>query len=150
MIDYFNGKLITYIKGKHSKEEILRMLVSFMEENTDLIEDKEGFYSQILEREAVGSTGIGMGIAIPHARSYGVKDIIIALAVLEYPVDFNSIDGELIKTVVLVGAPKEKTKEYLGLLSSLSKIFRDKKNRDSIKTARDQKELVEAIMEIEV
>lgn len=113
MIDYFNGKLITYIKGKHSKEEILRMLVSFMEENTDLIEDKEGFYSQILEREAVGSTGIGMGIAIPHARSYGVKDIIIALAVLEYPVDFNSIDGELIKTVVLVGAPKEKQKNIL-------------------------------------
>ena len=150
MVKYFNGKLITYIEGKHTKEEILQMLVSFMEQNTALVENKEEFYNQILEREKVGSTGIGMGVAIPHARSAGVKDVVIALAVLEYPVDFNSIDGELIKTVVLVGAPKEKGTEYLVLLSGLSKIFRVKKNRDSIKTARNQKELVEAIMEIEI
>lgn len=91
-----------------------------------------------------------MGVAIPHARSAGVKDVVIALAVLEYPVDFNSIDGELIKTVVLVGAPKDKSKEYLSLLSILSKIFRVKKNRDLIKTAGDQKELMEAVLEIEV
>ena len=149
MINYFNGKLITYIEGKHTKEEIIEMLVSFMETNTDLIENKDEFYKQILEREAVGSTGIGMGVAVPHARSGGVKDVIVALAVLEYPVDFNSIDGELIKTIALVGAPKDKSKEYLGLLSSLSKIFRVKKTRDAIKTARNQKELVEAIMEIE-
>ncbi len=149
MINYFNGKLITYIEGKHTKEEILEILVAFMEKNTGLIENKDEFYKQILEREAVGSTGIGMGVAVPHARSTGVKDVIVALAVLEYPVDFNSIDGELIKTIALVGAPKDKSKEYLGLLSSLSKIFRVKKNRDAIKTARDQKELVEAIMEIE-
>lgn len=147
MINYFNGKLITYIEGKHTKEEILEILVAFMEKNTGLIENKDEFYKQILEREAVGSTG--MGVAVPHARSTGVKDVIVALAVLEYPVDFNSIDGELIKTIALVGAPKDKSKEYLGLLSSLSKIFRVKKNRDAIKTARDQKELVEAIMEIE-
>lgn len=111
MINYFNGKLITYIEGKHTKEEILETLVSFMEKNTDLIENKDEFYKQILEREAVGSTGIGMGVAVPHARSTGVKDVIVALAVLEYPVDFNSIDGELIKTIALVGAPKDKSKE---------------------------------------
>ncbi len=150
MIKYFNNKQITYIKGKHTKDEILQMLVDFMEKNTDFIENKEEFYTQIIEREKIGSTGIGMGVAIPHARSAGVKDVVIALAVLEYPVDFNSIDGELIKTVVLVGAPKDKSKEYLSLLSILSKIFRVKKNRDLIKTAGDQKELMEAVLEIEV
>lgn len=150
MTNYFNNKLITYIEGKHTKEEILQMLVSFMEKNTEAIENKDEFYEQILEREKVGSTGIGMGIALPHARSLGVKDVVLAIALLEYPVDFNSIDGELIKIIALVGAPKDKSKEYLGLLSNLSKVFRVKKNRDSIKTARDQKELVEAIMEIEV
>ena len=150
MTNYFNNKLITYIEGKHTKEEILQMLVSFMEKNTETIENSNEFYEQILEREKVGSTGIGMGIALPHARSLGVKDVVLSIALLEYPVDFNSIDGELIKIIALVGAPKDKSKEYLGLLSNLSKVFRVKKNRDSIKTARDQKELVEAIMEIEV
>lgn len=150
MIKYFNSRLITYVEGKHTKEEILKMLVSFMAENTDFVENEEEFYNQIIEREKVGSTGIGMRVAIPHARSSGMKDLAIVLAVLEQPIDFNSIDGELIKTVVLVGAPKEKGKEYLVLLSNLSKIFRVKKNRDSIETARSQKELVEAVMEIEV
>lgn len=150
MTNYFNNKLITYIEGKHTKEEILQMLVSFMEKNTEAIENRDEFYEQILEREKVGSTGIGMGIALPHARSLGVKDVVLSIALLEYPVDFNSIDGELIKIIALVGAPKDKSKEYLGLLSNLSKVFRVKKNRDSIKTARDQKELVEAIMEIEI
>lgn len=150
MIKYFNGKLITYIEGKHTKEEILEKLVSIIEKETNFIENKEEFFNQILEREKIGSTGIGMGVAIPHARSGGINDVVIATALLEYPVDFNSIDGELIKIVVLVGAPKDKSKEYLGLLSNLSKVFRVKKNRDSIKTARDHKELVEAIMEIEV
>ena len=149
MVKYFNSKLITYINGRHTKEELLKTMVSFMTENTDLIENKDEFYKQILEREEVGSTGIGMGVAIPHARSAGVKDVVVAIGLLENPVDFNSIDGEFIKIVVLVGAPKDKSTEYLGLLSTLSKIFRVKKNRDAIKTARDHKELVEAIMEID-
>ena len=91
-----------------------------------------------------------IGVNLKHNVDMKPYYVIVALAVLEYPVDFNSIDGELIKTIALVGAPKDKSKEYLGLLSSLSKIFRVKKNRDAIKTARDQKELIEAIMEIEV
>lgn len=150
MIKYFNNKLIMYIEGKKSKEEVLQQMVSFMEKNTELIENRDEFFNQIMEREKIGSTGIGMGVAIPHARSSGVKDVVIALAVLEYPVDFASIDRELIKMVVLVGAPKDKSKEYLGLLSTLSKIFRVKKNRDAIKTAGNQKELMEAVLEIEV
>lgn len=150
MLKHFNGKLIIYIKEKHTKEEILKILVDFLVKNTDAIEDKDNFYKEILAREEIGSTGIGMGVAVPHARSTGVKDVVIALAVLEYPVDFNSIDGELIKVVALAGAPKDKSSEYLELLSHLSKIFRTKKNREALKTARDQKELMEAVMETEI
>ena len=84
MIKYFNNKLIMYIEGKKSKEEVLQQMVSFMEKNTELIENRDEFFNQIMEREKIGSTGIGMGVAIPHARSSGVKDVVIALAVLEY------------------------------------------------------------------
>lgn len=150
MLRHFNGKLITYIEGKHTKNEILRMLIDFLAENTDSVVNKEEFYKEICEREAIGSTGIGMGIAVPHARSGGVKDLVVALAVLEYPVDFNSIDGELIKVVALTGAPKDKSTEYLELLSNLSKVFRIKKNREALKTSNNHKELMEAVMETEI
>lgn len=150
MLKHFNGKLITYIEGKHTKEEVLKTLIDFMAEKTDSVTNKDEFYKEICAREAIGSTGIGMGIAVPHARSAGVNKVIVALAVLEYPIDFGSIDGELIKVVALAGAPKEKSTEYLELLSNLSKVFRIKKNREALKTARDQKELMEAVMETEI
>ncbi|MDP0489308.1 MAG: PTS sugar transporter subunit IIA [Fusobacterium sp. JB021] len=149
MINYFNSKLMTIIKGKHTKLEIINKLVELVDNNTNLIVDKKGFSKNLHEREKIGSTCIGMGIAIPHARCEGLKDLVIAIGLLEEPALYDSLDSEPIKIVVLVGAPKEKSSEYLVLLSQLAKIFRSKNNREIIKSARNQKELIESIMEIE-
>lgn len=149
MVKYTNEKLITIIKEKNTKEEILKKIVDLISENTNLVIDKKIFLDNILEREKIGSTGIGMGIAMPHTRCEGVKDLVVSVARLEVPVDFGAIDGELIKVVVLVGGPKEKGQEYLKLMSSIAKIFREKENRDNIKTARTEEELIKTIMEIE-
>lgn len=149
MVKYTNEKLIKFIKGKNTKEEILEKIVNLISENTDLVEDKDIFFKNIMERENIGSTGIGMGIAMPHTRCDGVKDLVVSIAVLENAVDFGAIDGELIKVVVLVGGPKEKGQEYLKLMSSIARIFREKDIRDNIKTSRDEEELIKNIMEIE-
>lgn len=149
MLNYFNVKMINIIDNESaSKNEILKMLVSNMEENTDLISDKDMFYKEVLERESVGTTGIGMGVAIPHARTKVVKDIIVSVALLKNPVDFDSLDGEKVKIVILVGAPKEESRKYLELLSSLSRIFRDKNIRESILESTTTECLIEAIAEI--
>ncbi|WP_300327806.1 PTS sugar transporter subunit IIA [Fusobacterium sp.] len=149
MVKYTNEKLIKFIKGKNTKEEILEKIVNLISENTDLVEDKDIFFKNIMERENIGSTGIGMGIAMPHTRCDGVKDLVVSIAVLENAVDFGAIDGELIKVVVLVGGPKEKGQEYLKLMSSIARIFREKDIRDNIKTSRNEEELIKNIMEIE-
>lgn len=149
MVKYTNEKLIKFIKGKNTKEEILEKIVNLISENTDLVEDKDIFLKNIMERENIGSTGIGMGIAMPHTRCDGIKDLVVSIVVLENAVDFGAIDGELIKVVVLVGGPKEKGQEYLKLMSSIARIFREKDIRDSIKTSRNEDELIRNIMEIE-
>lgn len=149
MVKYTNEKLIKFIKGKNTKEEILEKIVNLISEKTDLVEDKDIFFKNIMERENIGSTGIGMGIAMPHTKCDGVKDLVVSIAVLENAVDFGAIDGELIKVVVLVGGPKEKGQEYLKLMSSIARIFREKDIRDNIKTSRDEEELIKNIMEIE-
>ncbi|MGX6590735.1 PTS system, nitrogen regulatory IIA component [Cetobacterium ceti] len=150
MIEYFNSKLITLIDNKNSsKDDILKDMVHLIKENTNYLEDEEDFYNQIIEREKVGSTGIGMGIAIPHARSQALDKIVVAIGLLKTPVNFNSLDGEYVKVVVLVGAPKEQSKEYLGLLSTLARIFRNKKSRESIMDSSTLEELIEAIAELD-
>ncbi|MGL4628383.1 MAG: PTS sugar transporter subunit IIA, partial [Cetobacterium sp.] len=106
------------------------------------------FYEEVLEREKVGTTGIGMGVAIPHARTEAVQDIVVSVGLLKQPVDFNSLDNEKVKIVILVGAPKGESKKYLELLSSLSRIFRDKRTRESILESTTTECLIEAIAEI--
>ena len=149
MLNYFNIKMINILDNKSvSKDEILKKLVFNMAENSKLILDRDKFYEEVLEREKVGTTGIGMGVAIPHARTEAVKDIVVAVGLLKQPVDFNSLDNEKVKIVILVGAPKGESKKYLELLSSLSRIFRDKKTRESILDSTTTECLIEAIAEI--
>ena len=98
-----------------------------------------------MEREEIGTTGIGKGIAVPHARCEELKDIVMALAVVKVPIDFNTPDEDKVKVILLVGAPKDKNNEYLDLLASISKSFRNKEFRDSVTTVSNEEELLEVL-----
>lgn len=148
MLQYFNSKLITYIEGKHTKDEVLKKLVDLIRENSDVLKDEKHFYENIVAREELGSTGIGQGIAIPHARSEKIEKIVVAVGLLENRIDFKSPDGEDVKLIILVGAPKGQNKEYLSLVSELMRTFRNKKLREAVTCASDYQELLEAIAEL--
>lgn len=148
MLEYFNSKLITYIEGNPSKNEALKILVDLIRNNSDVLKDEKHFYENILAREELGSTGIGQGIAIPHARSEKIEKLVIAVGLLRNKVDFNSPDGEKVKLIVLVGAPKGQNREYLSLVSELMRTFREKNLRENIICADNYQELLEAISEL--
>ena len=148
MLNYFKSKLITYIDKPCTKEEALKNLVDLIRNNSASLDDEENFYNNILEREKLGSTGIGQGIAIPHARSEKIKNIVVAVGLLKYGVDFNSPDGENVKLIILVGAPKGQNREYLSLMSNLMRTFRDEEMRNNIICASNYQELLEAVAEI--
>ncbi len=148
MIDYLTNKLLTVVDERITKDEVINMLVDQMVENTNSIESKETFLEKIYQREEVGTTGIGMGVVVPHARSEGVKDIVVSVALLKYPIGFNTPDGEDAKLVILVGAPKTKNKEYLNLLSRIARIFRNKEYRNNIFEAATNEELIETMSEL--
>ena len=153
MLEYFNNKLITVIDGKHTKEEILKIMVDLIGENSDALSsdalsNKEDFLENILNREKVGSTGIGLGIALPHARCENIKKIVVAVALLKEPINFNSLDGENVKLLVMLGAPKNQGAEYLSLVGTLMRTFRNKEARNTLLEASNQQELIEAIAEL--
>lgn len=148
MLQYFNSKLITVIEGKHTKKEILEIMVDLIWKNSDALTDREDFLENILQREKIGSTGIGLGIALPHARSENIKKIVVAVALLKESVDFGSLDGENVKLLVMAGAPKNQGGEYLSLVGALMRTFRNKDARTTLLEASDQQELIEAIAEL--
>lgn len=148
MLEYFKSKLITFIDGKHSKENALKILVDLVKENSDALDETDNFFEKLLEREELGSTGIGQGIAIPHARSEKIKKIVVAIGLLENRIDFNSPDGEDVKLIILVGAPKGFNREYLSLVSELMRTFRNQKLRESVLCANNYQELLEALAEL--
>ncbi|WP_319202309.1 PTS sugar transporter subunit IIA [uncultured Ilyobacter sp.] len=145
MINYLTSKLLTVVDGKKNKEEVIRLLADMVSENSDAVEDKDLFLERLFQREEVGTTGIGMGIVVPHARCESLNKIIIAVALLENPIEFNTPDGVDAKLVILVGAPKNNNKEYLDLLAKIARKFRYKEYRENILEASSKEELIEAL-----
>ncbi len=148
MINYLTNKLLTVVEEKLSKEEVVELLAERMAQNTKVVKDKGAFLEKVFQREEVGTTGIGMGVVVPHARSESVEDIIVSIALLKHPIEFNTPDGEDAQLVILVGAPKTKNKEYLNLLARIARIFRNKDYRKSVFEATSEEELIEAMSEL--
>ncbi len=142
MLNYLNNKLITIESKEVSKQELLEKLISMVDENTNLLIDKNDFTKKIFDREEIGTTGIGRGIAVPHARCEKLKDILFAIAILRKGIEFNTPDDEKVRIVLLVGAPKDRNKEYLNLLSNISKAFRNKEFREEMLKAENKEDVL--------
>ncbi|WP_319370552.1 PTS sugar transporter subunit IIA [uncultured Ilyobacter sp.] len=145
MINYLTSRLLTVVDGKINKAEVIKLLADMISENTDGVENKELFLERLFQREEVGTTGIGMGIVVPHARCESLNKIVMALALLKNPIEFNTPDGVDAKLVILVGAPKNNNKEYLDLLAKIARNFREKGYRENILEASSKEELIEAL-----
>ncbi|MGL5123900.1 MAG: PTS sugar transporter subunit IIA [Fusobacteriaceae bacterium] len=142
---YSNDNLIFYVEEKLTKDELLKKMVLRIKENSDALEEKNDFYDNVLEREKIGSTGIGMGIAMPHARCNGAKKIVVSIALLKNKINFNSLDGENVELVIMIGAPKEKGKEYLNLVATLARAFRNKEYRENVISSKDSETLIKML-----
>jgi len=149
MIKYLNKNLILKIDDKISKTDIIYKLINLVSEKTGLIIHKESFIEKIMAREAIGTTGIGRSIGVPHARCENLNHIVFAIALCKEGIeDYQTPDGEKAKLLILVGAPKDKNDEYLKLLASLSKAFRQDEYRNSVLLANDLEELIEALAQV--
>ncbi|MGE5149999.1 MAG: PTS sugar transporter subunit IIA [Rhodospirillaceae bacterium] len=88
--------------------------------------DERRLFDRLLERERLGSTGIGGGIAIPHGRMAGIDKPVGLFARLGHPVDFDSIDERPVDTVFLLLAPEGAGADHLKALARVSRLLRDR------------------------
>jgi PTS system nitrogen regulatory IIA component len=101
---------------------------------------------ELLERERLGSTGVGRGTAIPHARLAGIAAPYGLLARLERPVDFEAIDGRPVDLVFLLLSPPGAGAEHLKALAAISRVTRDGATLERLRGARSRDALAAVLM----
>ncbi|MEH6345513.1 MAG: PTS IIA-like nitrogen regulatory protein PtsN [Bermanella sp.] len=123
-----------------SKKRVIQHVADFL---ADKIIDAQSddIYERLINREKLGSTGIGEGIAIPHSRLSECEDTLGALFVLESPVDFDSIDRSPVDIVFVLLVPAEATEQHLQTLSMLAQKFNQESFRDRLRQATSSNEL---------
>jgi len=114
-----------------TKEQVLRELVALLA-RVGPIGDPERLLHVLLERESLGSTGIGHGVAIPHGRSPELAGPLLVLGRTRLGVDFDSIDGQPTRLFFLLVAPETGGNEHLHLLSLIARLMRDADTRQSL------------------
>jgi len=116
------------------KNEVLKELTGLLGAE---IKDKKKILKILIERENLGSTGIGQGIAVPHGKSDDIPKLVAALGISKKGIDFNSLDGELVYIFFLLLAPKESPGPHLKALARVSRILRDASFCDILRKAND-------------
>ncbi len=133
------------LKARH-KEEVIEELVTLLV-SAGAIEKK--YKAKIVEvitaREALGSTAIGQGIAIPHGKTDNVSQLVAGLGVSKKGIDFDSLDGEPAYIFFILIAPQDSAGPHLKALARVSRLLKDKYFRESLKSTKDQKDIIELV-----
>ncbi|MBW1840017.1 MAG: PTS sugar transporter subunit IIA [Deltaproteobacteria bacterium] len=145
---YIREELINLDLLSEQKDDAIRELVQLME-NAEGMVDFERFLEDVFERERLGTTGIGDGIAIPHARTDAVDQLVIAIGRSARGVEFESLDGKKVKLLFLMGTPRGSVSHYLKILAQLTRLLKEDTFRDKLLEARDKERVVSLFREIE-
>jgi len=119
----------------NSKKQLLQLLAEKAAAVTGLPERE--IFDTILQRERLGSTGVGNGIAIPHGKLPGIEKIRGVFARLETPVDFEALDDQPVDLVFLLLAPEGAGADHLKALSRIARVLRDGEAVSKIRGTRD-------------
>lgn len=120
--DLLQAECICLNAKADTKSEAIAQGVELMSKSGNLL-DSQSYMQAVLKREEEGSTGIGEGIAIPHAKSSSVKSATLSAMVFPDGVEFDSLDGEKVRLLFMIAAPEGKNEAHLEILSQLSTLL---------------------------
>jgi fructose-specific phosphotransferase system IIA component len=131
------------LEGK-DKESVITELVDILAAN-NLIDDRNVVLESVLMREQTRSTGIGSGIAIPHGKCTGVKELVMAVGIAETPIDFDSIDNKPVSIIVLLASPTDRTGPHIQALARISRMMLDEDFKTKLENSRSPEEVYDLI-----
>jgi len=149
-------KVSSYLKPEHclldlksaNKEDAIKEIaIHFADKG--IVKDKAAFTAEILKREKIGSTGIGCGVAIPHARTNAVGEFVLGFGRSEKGIEFDSIDGTKVHLIFVIGTNLKELNLYLRFLAELSRLIMNENFRNALLRAQRPEEIVSIINKYE-
>lgn len=124
-LDFIEPSQVCIIPAGTTKQDALDMIIQVLK-NSPAITDHESLRRAVFEREAIQSTGLGNGVAVPHVRIEEVKSLTIALGIAPDGIDFAALDNNPVQVIVLFATPKDAKKSYLSLLAKVMVALRNR------------------------
>ncbi len=139
---YLEPSLIEFLDVS-TRDEAIDALIDILDEAGKL-PNREVFRKAIFDREELLSTGIGVGVAVPHAKLREFKDFFIAVGVQQKKgIEWNAIDKAPVRLVFLIGGPDDRQSEYLKILSQLTAAIKDQNFRKELMNASTSHDVCE-------
>lgn len=147
--DFMSEDLINVDLKAKNKNEALIELSRLISKSENIINENNAIYKALVDREKVGSTGIGKGVAIPHAKTENAKKLTVAFGISRNKIEFESLDGEKIGIFFVFASPNKDSAIYLKVLARVSRLIREDEFRKKLFSCLTAREVIDCIAQKE-
>ena len=126
------------------KEDAIKELVE-LAARSKLVRDKDLLLEEVIKREKLVTTGVGYGVAFPHAKTRAMKGIVIAFGRASKGIPFEAMDSKPVHLFFLIAAPEDTIGAHLNVMARLSFLMKSPENRDRLLNARNPGEVMEVL-----
>ena len=148
LIDVLTEDCVFTELNAQDRDGVIKELLDKLVDCGRISKDKEQvILKALIDREELGSTAIGNGVAIPHAKIDAVDNIVAAFGISHKGVDFNALDGEKVYLFFLLVAPSDSAGPHLKVLARITRLLRDKNFREILMKAKSKEEAIKLIEE---
>jgi len=145
---FCDENLITFNLKATTKDEVIEELVD-LAAASPLVKDRDELLHDIIHREKMVTTGIGYGVAFPHAKTKATKGIVITFGRSEKGIDFEAMDKKPVYVFFLIAAPEDAIGAHLNVMARLSYIMKSEENRQKLMTVNSPGELLTVLDSVE-
>jgi fructose-specific phosphotransferase system IIA component len=138
-------RIIMNLESATKRDALVEIVTNLGE--SEGVTDVEALKKAILEREEIMSTGVGLTIAVPHAKLASVKAFTLGLARSEKGIDYDSLDGQPVRIIVTIAAPDNDQNTYLRVLAAVMHVLRNEEHRNGILKAGSAQEIIDVFKE---
>jgi len=146
ILDYLSESSVLFLDNS-DKSEVLAAMVA-QAASSGFIPDEDSFKHAIFEREAIMSTGMGLQVAIPHAKLPEIQEFFVIPAILSQDSNWDSIDKRPVRIVFMIGGPSDSQTDYLMILSKITLVIKNPARRKALMAAKDAQAVLAAFSEL--
>ena len=144
IINYLEKDRINLDLKSKNKTDIIKELMNTMKDS-DKISSVDKALASLFYREELGTTGIGKGVAIPHAKTDAVTELLVGFGISKEGINYGSMDEEPVKIFFIFLSPLDGNQEYLKILARISRLIREEKFRNNLLAAETAEKVIEII-----